>query len=62
MKKSIINYTKAIWFKIMNDEMSRNEAIVLFFISMGISMLGIHIGDAINNGGNNDNLYRGILR
>ncbi|MEB0299586.1 hypothetical protein [Mucilaginibacter sp. 5C4] len=51
MKKAIVTYSKAIWFKLMNDDMTQNEAILLFCIAMGLSLLGIHIGDTLLGGG-----------
>jgi hypothetical protein len=43
MKKAIINYSKSIWFKLMNDQMTRGEAILLFLILGGIVWLLLDI-------------------
>jgi len=37
MKKSIITRLQIIWFKLMNDQMTRNEAIALFVLLMCIA-------------------------
>ena len=42
MKKVIINYTTSIWFKIMNDKISRTELVLLGLITFGLSYIGIH--------------------
>jgi len=41
------DYTKAIWFKIMNDRMTRNEALALFVIILIASMTVIFCTEAI---------------
>jgi Kef-type K+ transport system membrane component KefB len=43
MKTKISNYLKALWFKIMNDEMSRHEAIAIIVIIVLISGIIIDI-------------------
>lgn len=45
MKKAVINYSKSIWFKIENDQMTRTEALVLFALLIGLTYMMIHVLD-----------------